>query len=244
MKLQKIIDIVEKIAPPEIACEWDNVGLMIGVPGRDVNGIVVSLDFDDNALKTAIECNADLIITHHPAIFKPMSKITDNLIIETIKNNIAVYSAHTNFDSAVNGVNYALADKLKMFNCVQCNMMRVGQINADTLKNVIKNIKDCLHVDGVRYVGDLNKAIKKVAVLGGSGGDFIQLAFEQGCDLLITGECKYNQAQLADNLGICVVAAGHFETEFPAMKRLADLLRLRTDVEITEAKPNNVYKVI
>ena len=76
MKLQKIIDIIESIAPVESACEWDNVGLMIGLPENEISKILISLDFDDNALEQAIENGADLIITHHPAIFKPIKNIS------------------------------------------------------------------------------------------------------------------------------------------------------------------------
>ncbi|MBQ2897547.1 MAG: Nif3-like dinuclear metal center hexameric protein [Clostridia bacterium] len=244
MKLQKIIDIIESIAPTEAACEWDNVGLMIGDVNSDIKSIVISLDFDENSLKTAIKHNANLILTHHPAIFKPLDRITDNLIIETIKNGINVYSAHTNFDCAIGGVNYALADKLEMYNCEQFGMMRVGKIDEDLLKNVIERTKKALSTKGVRFVGDLNRKIRKIAVLGGSGGDFIEEAFSLGCDLLVTGECKYNQAQLAHNIGLCIVEAGHFETEYPAMKNLADALRKRIDIDVIETQPNNVFKTI
>ena len=244
MKLQKIIDVIEKIAPPENACEWDNVGLMIGNPDCEISRVVISLDFDENAVKTAVENNANLIITHHPAIFKPLSRITDKLIIETIKNDICVYSAHTNFDCAVGGVNYALAEKIEMYDCVQYDMMRVGRIKEASLSNVVNCVKEKLDTSSVRVVGDLDKPIKKVAVLGGSGGDFTSIAFNLGCDLLVTGECKYNDAQEAHKLGISVIAAGHFETEYPAVKKLADVLKTRIDVDIIEAKPFNVYRSI
>lgn len=244
MKLQKIIDVIESLAPLETACEWDNVGLMIGDADSDINSIVISLDFDKNALNTAIKHGANLIITHHPAIFKPLDRITDSLIIDTIKNNICVYSAHTNFDCALGGVNYALADKLGMYNCIQHGMMRIGKINEDTFENVIANVKVTLNTNSVRFVGDLSRRISKVAVLGGSGGDFITEASALGCELLVTGECKYNQAQLAHSVGICIIEAGHFETEYPAMKNLADALKKRIDIDVIEASPYNVFKTI
>ncbi len=243
MKLQKIIEVLESIAPPEIACEWDNVGLMIGLPQNEISKIVISLDFDENAVEYAIENSAELIITHHPAIFNSLKNITDELLIKTIKNDISVYSAHTNLDAAVGGVNYALADSVEMFDCTQIEMMRVGYINEETFSNVIENVKENLKVPALRIVGDLNKTIKKVAVLGGSGGSFIKDAVKQGCDLFITGECKYDQAQLAFREGICLISAGHFETENPVVHKLAEMLKKRVDVDIEEVIPKNIFQI-
>lgn len=244
MKLQKIIDIIETIAPIQDACEWDNVGLMIGLGDSEITKAVVSLDFDDNALDYAIENQAELIITHHPAIFKPLKNITDERIIKAIKNNISVYSAHTNFDAAEGGVNFALADKIGMYNCSQHGMMRVGYIDQDKLENVIQNVKNCLKVSALRIVGELDKPIRKVAVLGGAGGDFIYEAFQNDCDLFITGECKYDQAQNAYKHGIAVIAAGHFETENPSVHKLAEMLKKRINIDIEEVTSKNVFKII
>ena len=244
MKLQKIIDIMEKIAPIESACDWDNVGLMIGLPDNEISKIVISLDFDDNAVEFAINHNADLIITHHPAIFKPLKSITDKRFVSAIENGISVYSAHTNLDAALEGVNYALADCLEMYNCTQNDMMRIGSIEENSFENVINKIKSQLNVHSVRFVGDLNKVVRKVAVLGGSGGDFITEANKLGCDLFVTGECKYDQAQLADRLGINLIAAGHFETENPVVKKLADILSKRLSIDVEVVPENNIFKTI
>jgi len=244
MKLQKIVDIMESIAPIDCACEWDNVGLMIGSIDSEVSKIAVSLDFDDNAVEYAISSGADLIITHHPAVFRPIKNVTDSCIINAIKNNIAVYSAHTNLDVAVDGVNYALANKLGLYNCSQYGMLRVGFIEENTLKNVVNSVKKSLQVSALRVVGNLNRRINKVGVLGGSGGDFVKEAFESGCDLFITGECKYDQAKFADKLGISVISAGHFETENPVVHQLAENLQKRIDIEIEEVTPKNVYRTL
>ena len=244
MKLQRIIEVLESIAPPELACEWDNVGLMIGLPDNEITKIVISLDFDENAVEYAIKNGAELIITHHPAVFNPLKNITDELIIKVIKNGISVYSAHTNLDAAIGGVNYALAVCVEMFDCTQFEMMRVGFVAEDTFESIVNKVKDNLKVPALRIVGDLNKTIRKVAVLGGSGGSFIQDALNQNCDLFITGECKYDQAQFAFRKGICLISAGHFETENPVVHKLAEMLKKRIDLEIEEVTPKNVFQII
>lgn len=244
MKLQKIIDILESIAPVQDAYEWDNVGLMIGLVDQEISKILISLDFDENAVNCAIEHGADLIITHHPAIFKPIKRITDKNIIRTIKNDIAVYSAHTNLDVAVGGVNYVLADALEVYNCSQYGILRVGYIDSMTFGEVIDKVKRSLDVSALRIVGSIDKPIRKVAVIGGAGGDFVSYACDLGCDLIITGECKYDQAQNAYNQGIALIAAGHFETENPVVHKLADTLRRRIDVDIIEATSKNIFNII
>ena len=91
MKLQKIIEVIETIAPVQDACEWDNVGLMIGLRDSEITKAVVSLDFDDNALNYAIENNAELIITHHPAIFRPLKNLNGQKTdFETFEMNYTV----------------------------------------------------------------------------------------------------------------------------------------------------------
>lgn len=242
MKLQKIINELEKIAPKHLAEEWDNVGLMIGDVDSEINKILIALDFNSLVLDEAIRMKADLIITHHPVIFNPLKSVTDKNILNAIQNKISIYSMHTNLDNAVNGVNYALAEILNLYNCSQSGMIRWGYCEEKTLAHYVELVKSKLKTDSVRVVGDNNKSIKKIAVLGGSGGSFVEQVCSLGCDLYITGECAYNYAQDAFENDLCVIAAGHFETENPVVNKLKKMLELRIDVEIFESETENVYK--
>ena len=116
IRVSEITALIHSYANPQLAEDWDNVGLLIGEPGNIVQKILLSLDLTEYAIQKAIDENFDLIITHHPAIFRPLKKITNPLFIKLIKNNIAVISAHTNFDVIRGGVNSALADKLELKN--------------------------------------------------------------------------------------------------------------------------------
>lgn len=244
MKLKKIIGVLESIASPELKEDWDNVGLMIGTEDKDVDKILIALDFNSLVLEEAIKLKANLIITHHPLIFNPLKNITDERILKAIKNDIAVYSMHTNLDNAVNGVNYALSEKLGIYNCLSSGMIRFGYIPETTFGDYIDVVKRELETSSVRTVGNPQKTIRKVAVLGGSGGSMLNDAFPLNCDLYITGECAYNYALDAFERGLCVIAAGHFETENPVVAKLKKMLELRIDAEIFESKVKNIYKTV
>ena len=244
MKLQKIINELEKIAPIELAEDWDNVGLMVGDNESDINKVLIALDFNSLVLEEAIKVKADLIITHHPLIFNPLKSVTDKNILKAIENKISIYSMHTNLDNAVNGVNYALAEILELYNCAQSGMIRWGYCEEQTLSYYVNLVKEKLKTDSVRIVGDNNKNIKKIAVLGGSGGSFVNQVSDLGCDLYITGECAYNYAQDAFENDLCVIAAGHFETENPIVSKLKKILEHRIDAEIIESQTKNIYKSV
>lgn len=244
MKLKKIISVLESIASPELKEVWDNVGLMVGTEDKDVDKILIALDFNSLVLEEAIKLKANLIITHHPLIFNPLKNITDERILKAIKNDIAVYSMHTNLDNAVNGVNYALSEKLGIYNCLSLGMIRFGYIPQTTFGDYIDVVKKELETSSVRTVGNPQKTIRKVAVLGGSGGSMLNDVFSLNCDLYITGECAYNYALDAFERGLCVIAAGHFETENPVVSKLKKMLELRIDAEIFESKVKNIYKTV
>ena len=241
MKISQIAKIVENIAPLDIAEEWDNVGLLVGDEDRDVKKVLVALDINSDIVRQAIECGAELIVTHHPIIFKPLSKIVDNSILKLIENNISVYSAHTNLDNAADGVNKVFADVLKLKNVERYGMLAIGQIEECFVCDFIENVKNSLNVSSLRCSVTDNKKISKVAVLGGSGGDFVQEVLALGCDAFVTGEASYHNAQLAYENNLLLVTAGHFETENPVVDMLCSLLKQNTDVEVIKAKPFNVY---
>ncbi len=223
-----VVNIIEQLAPPSLAEEWDNVGLLIGDRKKEVTKILVTLDLDKRTLDEAINCGANMIVTHHPVIMSGIKSITDELYIRAIENKVSIYSAHTSLDCAENGVNYVLANGLCLTDIEDVDLegftTKGGKAN-NTLKGFIADVKKALNIDYLRYVGDLENKVNKVCVVGGSGGDFIPMIKELGFDTLVTADVKYHQAQIADKIGLNVIDAGHFETENPVIYKVADYIK-------------------
>ena len=183
-----------------------------------------------------------MIVVHHPLIFKPINRINDSILLSLIQNDIAVYAAHTNLDNSEIGVNSVLADVLLLQNVSREGMLAIGEINETSAFDFIAFVKEQLKVEAVRVSNyELNKKIKKVAVLGGNGGDFVQQVAQNGCDAFVTGEASYHNAQLAYENDLLLISAGHFETENPVVDMLTQYLTDNTDAEIIKAQPFNVY---
>ncbi|MCK9524649.1 MAG: Nif3-like dinuclear metal center hexameric protein [Limnochordia bacterium] len=224
-RVQDFCRSMEELAPLELALEWDNVGLQIGNPSQRVSAVVVTLTVTLDVVKRAIESGANLLIAHHPVIFKPLRQIrTDSpegaLLAALLQDDLAVYVAHTNLDQAGQGLNHWLARDLGLreeevlvpAKANGCGLGRVGKIPPVGLGDLAKQV-EVLWGSPVRVVGDLGLEISTVAVVGGSGGDFAQQAREAGADCLITGDVSYHDAMDARNLGMAVLDAGHFATE-------------------------------
>ena len=247
--MTKVADIVEamnRFAPVELAEDWDNVGLLVGIGGRDVSKIIVMLDLDENGLREALEVGADMIITHHPFIMPKLSNITDPVILGLIENKISVCSMHTNLDCADGGVNEVLAETLGLESIEPIMfgdfIARGGAVRKCSLSVFMNQVKRVLNIDSLRYVGDRETLIEKVCVVGGSGGDFIEEACAKGFDAIVTADVKYHQAQLAEKYGICVIDAGHFETENPVIYKVARYLReVFADVEVITSLRTKSY---
>lgn len=240
---------IEQLAPTSLAEGWDNVGLLVGNESKQVKKIMVMLDADSSTIDEAIANNVDLIVTHHPVLIKPINKIIDEKLIKLIKNDISLYTAHTNLDSANGGVNDVLAQKLGLKNIGNFPLVensellgRIGNTSECTLEEFIKIVKKALNSKCVKYVGEKSTIIKKVGVCGGSGADFIAMAKESGCDVFITGDVKYHQAQLANEIGLCVIDAGHFETENIICSVLADYLQdMFKEIEVLTSNRKESY---
>jgi len=245
-KVADVVSAMKNFAPFELAEEWDNVGLLIGNNDKEVYKILVMLDLDKQGFEEALEIGADMILTHHPIIMSPLSSITDPVLLGVIENKISVCSMHTNLDSATEGVNQVLAETLGLSDIEEIDFDgicgRVGNVEECTLGEFLQSIKLALDIEHVRYVGSKRNKINKVAVLGGAGADFIPNAKIANCDVFVTADVKYHQAQVADKLGINVVDAGHFETENPVIYKIARYLRgCFEDVEIITSLRNKSY---
>lgn len=233
--VQHVAEVMNRIAPRQLAEEWDNPGLLVGSFNSEVEKIFVSLDVTDEVINSAKNFGADLIIAHHPIIFRAVKNFRTDLPLgkklETlIKNNIAVFAAHTNLDSVQGGVNDVLAEKLnltevKMFGDEEISLGRIGKLfEKMTAKDFALHVKKSLNCESVRLVDAGDFLIEKVGLCGGAGSDFISKAKFFGAQAFVTGDLKYHEAQSAIENKIHVVDAGHFATEFPVVKVLAEKL--------------------
>ena len=230
-----LVELLEELMPSNLAEDWDNVGLMVGRKGKTVKRILLALDLSKEVVEQAIAQKIDMIITHHPAIFKKLKRVVDNdwqqdLLLTLMENGIAVYSAHTNLDCVSTGVNDVLAKLLKLEDADILDdsngLGRIGCVEKMTLTDYAQFVKTALKADYV-IVGDAGKQVHKVAVCGGAGSDLIDLALAKGADTLITGDVKYHSAQQAVFSGLNIIDAGHQPTELPVLDKLADRLSMR-----------------
>ena len=345
VKCQVLMEALDQLAPRYLAEPWDNVGLLLGNPAQDIKKILVALDVTDEVAELAIANNYDMIVAHHPLIFKPMKNLrTDlphgKLISKLIKNDIAIFSMHTNLDITKGGINDILAQKLnlqevrplnvtyaenliklavfvpleyvdivrtaickagaghignydectfkvkgtgsfrplegtspfcgqfdkleqveeyrletimphKIVNKVIKAMIkahpyeevaydlyrlenslnenglgRIGKLTEPMImKTFIEEVKNCFGINNLRFVGNTEKNIKKVAICSGSGSEFIIKSAYQGADVIITGDVKYHEAQQAFDNDINIIDAGHFGTEYHMAEFVAEYLK-------------------
>lgn len=226
--VKDICSIMESFAPTNLAMDWDNVGLMLGKTNRKVQKVLLALDLTQEVVNQAIKQEVQMIITHHPAIFKKMSRVIDtdwqqNLILILAENKIAVYSAHTNYDCAIEGVNHVLANKLGLLEIEtfddESGLGRMGRVPVSNLVDFAELVKNKLNADYVT-IADADKKVQRVAVCGGAGGDLVDLCIAKGIDTLVTGDIKYHTAQDAVFKGLNVIDAGHQASERIAMEYL------------------------
>ena len=230
--VRDVLNYIETIAPSSLKMEWDNVGLLCGDPDHKVHQILVALDPFTEVCEEAVRMNADLIVTHHPLIFRPLSAVTEEspvgkALLTLAKNGISAINAHTNLDCAPGGVNDVLAETLGLSDIhpipspeAPGGLIRSGLVPEQSLNDFLSFVKNRLSCPGLRYV-DGGKSVHKVAVGGGACGSELQEAAENGCDTFVTSDIKYNQFRDAYDLGVNLIDAGHFYTENPVCTVLA-----------------------
>lgn len=251
MKVKDFYEYINTVAPFDTAAPWDNTGLLVGNPDEDVTKVLICLDVTDSEIRQAVKENAQLIISHHPVIFKAQkSFLKGNAAFDAAVHGISVISAHTNLDKAPDGVNDALCNALgldyeKVDFPVADGFLNVGALSApaDAL-SLAAFIRERLH--GTVSFCDGGRKISRVGVLSGSGADFIDDALSLGCEGFITGDASYHDFLDAKAKGISLFAAGHFETEVIILDVLREKLKqkfLDTEFVVSERK-NPVFTVI
>jgi dinuclear metal center YbgI/SA1388 family protein len=213
----------------KLAEPWDNPGLQIGDSEQKIRKVFSSLDPTSDALMGTFQFDAQVLFTHHPLIFKPVSHIEINtypgqIIAQAAQKNISVVSAHTNLDVARSGINDILANLLGLNDievlkphteAPEAGLGRVGNLSEPSdLLSLAKAIKKQLGAEHIRLAGHTQKSsVKRIAVVGGSGGSLITDAAKMHADVLITGDIGHHAALEAKFLGIALIDGGHFHTE-------------------------------
>ena len=209
-------------APLELAVSWDNVGHLVGEPEAEVKKVLVALDITEAVVQEAIDCDADLIVAHHPVMncrWHEVQRIRSDdaqgrILINMIRNGISAICMHTNLDAAEGGVNDVLAEKLGLTGIELLNEEKIGRVG--TLKcelplvEFTRFVVESLGCNGLRYI-DAGKPVHRVAVGGGACSGYIGQAIALGCDTFVTSDLKYND--FLDTKGINLIDAGHFPTE-------------------------------
>ncbi|MDR3295549.1 MAG: Nif3-like dinuclear metal center hexameric protein [Clostridiales Family XIII bacterium] len=255
MLKSKLIQNIEKIAPPNLALDWDNTGVQIDVGEDTVKRALVALEITDAVIREAQTVSADYIITHHPLLFHKIQRVdghsvTGSQIIRLIRAGISVYSAHTSFDAVYGGNNDYLAElldlrKIRRFQPKnetpdQEIIGKIGDLSREmSLAEVCALLQERLEIrHSLPVVGNPESRIQKVGLCTGGGGDMIEDAVRNACSLFITGDVRHHEALLAEESGICLINAGHFGTEWIFVKNFAGRLKTAVGdvVEVVESR--------
>jgi len=235
-----MIRIMAAIAPPVLAEEWDNCGLQVGDDRWPSARIRIALDPSWTVVETACRQQADLLITHHPLIFRPLKKLdfatpVGQVIRQATYHQMAIFSAHTNLDSVADGVNDVLFEKLGLTHrsVLMPNshrpsegLGRVGKIDTETdLSSFADAIRKQLALPFVRFVGDPNLPVRKVAICGGSGSGLLEIFWNSDADVFVTGDIRYHDARDAEALNRGLIDIGHFSSEFIILDVLQHKIR-------------------
>jgi dinuclear metal center YbgI/SA1388 family protein len=229
---------MESLAPRSLAEEWDNVGLQVGNPAHRVKNIWIALDPTYAVVKAACRKKVDLLITHHPLLFKPLQSLNfstplGSIIDLAVQHQLAIFAAHTNLDSTLNGINDVLADRIGVYGLkplVNPNettgIGRIGSLEtALDLKSLAQMIKKKMNLQHLRFAGDPALSVKKVAICSGSGASLLANFFESGAQAFISGDLRYHDARDVESSNLGLVDIGHFPSEHLIVQVLADRLR-------------------
>lgn len=228
MECKKVIEILEKQSPKSYACDWDNVGLLVGREDKEIQKIYIALDATDEAIEEAIANGADMLLTHHPMIFKGMKRVTQEdfigrRIIRLIQNDMVYYAMHTNFD--VMGMADLAADYLGISDTRVLEITSVSETGEEgigrygslkkemTVRECCEDIKQALSLENVKVFGDLERKVKTAAISPGSGKSVISNALQAGVDVLITGDIDHHEGIDAVAQNMTVIDAGHYGVE-------------------------------
>ena len=229
--VQNVFDLVDSIAPFETAEDWDNAGLLIGSMHKPVKKILIALDATQEVLAEAKELNCELIVTHHPLMFRPVQRLTDDsregsLILSLVSEGFSLISAHTNLDKAKGGVNDALMQQIGIRETQGDGFVRVGQLQEScSFADFCSRVQAALQAQ-LRVYGNALRPIRTVGCCSGAGGDEYKEALRLGADCFLTGEIHHHVVLNAMQDNCPIIEAGHYETEKPVCDSLRSALQM------------------
>ena len=236
MNVKELYKYLDEAIPSSLSCDWDNDGLMCAPDAKtNVTKVLIALDITKEVTEKAIRDGYDLVISHHPLIFKGVKSLTEDSyvsakLIDLVRAGVSAMSFHTRLDAVNGGVNDILSEKLgikntKPFGIDPTPIGRIGTLDEPMrVKDFALRVKSALGAPCVAYA-DAGKYVHTVAVLGGAGEDDIAAAALAGADTYVSGELGYHHMTDAPDGEINLVEAGHFYTEFPVCEYIAELVR-------------------
>lgn len=234
-----IASAIEEFAPKRLQEPYDNAGLQVGDPSMEVSAALLCLDVTEDILKEALERHCNLIVSHHPLLFNGLKEVTgktatERIVIKAIRENVAIYSAHTNLDSAWEGVSHEIAHIMNLRNLKvlepneadpTTGLGVIGDVEPTPKLEFLRKLKNSFKVKCLRYSSQSPQlVVRKVAICGGSGATLIKKAISSNADIIITGDVKYHDFT-SYGLDIIIADIGHYESELCTKKIFSRIIR-------------------
>ncbi|MDD5894871.1 MAG: Nif3-like dinuclear metal center hexameric protein [Prevotellaceae bacterium] len=261
MRIKEVIDALERFAPLPLQEDWDNAGLQIGLTAAEASGALLCLDVNEAIVDEAIDKGCNIIVSHHPLIFRGLKQLTgadyvQRAVMKAVKNDIVIVGMHTNMDNAAGGVNFKIAEKLGLNDVDLFARKQVGDIEGGSgvtgllptpmeARDFVAAVKETFGVECAQCNELLHRPISKVAICGGAGDFLLPQAVALGADAFITGEMHYHvYFGHEQEIQICVI--GHYQSEQFTQELFRDILAkdcpgLRTEIAETMTNPIRYY---
>ncbi|MCQ2148221.1 MAG: Nif3-like dinuclear metal center hexameric protein [Bacteroidales bacterium] len=258
MQAIDVIGAIEKVAPRPLQEDYDNTGIQVGDRSSTLTGVLVCLDITEEVIDEAIQKGCNMVVSHHPLLFRGLKRIcgdslVEKCVIKAIKNDIVLYSSHTNLDNAFGGVNHKIASILGLEGLewivpgstvegVESGSGLIGSLpSPKPAGEFLSEVKKAFEVDCISYCGPLDKTVTKVALCGGSGSFLIDDAIAKGADCFLTGEISYHHYFGYEDT--VIAALGHYQSEQYTKDVLKDIIQNACPgikVEVTSINTNPI----
>jgi len=259
MTIQDVVQVLEQIAPPHLQESYDNAGLITGVPDTRLTGVLFCLDSTEAVVEEAIRKNCNLVVAHHPIVFRGLkrfngSNYVERTVISALRNDVALYAIHTNLDNVYrHGVNEKIAEKIGLHNTrILAPKPGTPEIGAGLIGELVRPVSEVdflqhlrrtMQTACVRHTTLRGRPVQRVAVCGGAGSFLVSDALRAGADVFVSADFKYHE--FFDAEGRLVIAdIGHFESEQFTIELLFNLIREKFPnfaLHLTETTTNPVH---